>query len=65
MIAPNTLLNSVAWVTLDNGQELIKVIRKGSELGKWTLESYNASYYPPIENVAITEARPFRSMRAN
>jgi transcriptional regulator with XRE-family HTH domain len=50
-------LGKMCVVETDDGLGLVKRVRRGSEPGRYTLESINA---PPIENVALVSARPVR-----
>jgi SOS-response transcriptional repressor LexA len=55
------LINQEIMAILTNGNVLIKILRRGQLPNTWDLHSYN-SLFPPIENAAITEARPFAIM---
>lgn len=55
--APNDLIGKECLVTLATGEMMVKVLRRGSSIGLWTLESYNA---PPIEDVALTAIIPVK-----
>lgn len=48
------VLGRLSVVELDDGRGLVKRVRRGSEPGRYTLESTNAR---PIENVRIASAR--------
>jgi len=47
------LLNKVCYVKLADGRAYLKILRRGSVPGRWSLHSHNA---PPIEDVEIDQA---------
>jgi phage repressor protein C with HTH and peptisase S24 domain len=52
---PDQLVGREVVVDIDDGKRLLKVLRRGTEPGRWTLESFNAE---PIENVVVTKIAP-------
>ena len=56
------LIGKRAWVTLDTGEELFKIIRAGTEEGKFILLSLNSNYEPLI-NINILKARPLLGVK--
>lgn len=56
-LEPDEILNRMCVVETQDGLGLVKRVRRGSRPGVFTLESPNA---PPIEDVALSSARPVR-----
>lgn len=47
---PDDLIGQICVCALESGERVVKVLRRGSKLGHYTLESWNAS---PIEDVRL------------
>jgi transcriptional regulator with XRE-family HTH domain len=54
---PSDLVGEDCFVRLVDGRTLVKILERGTEPGKWTLTSINAST-PPIRNVELEWAAP-------
>lgn len=59
-VDPGEMIGYPVLVDLEDGRRLWKIIRRGSESGLWTLESWDGS--DPIENVRVTSCLPFEAV---
>lgn len=59
---PSSLIGRQVMARLEDGRKLVKILRPGSEPGRFTLYSVNSAY-DPIENVALLWALPFQELR--
>lgn len=48
-----SLINRVCYVKLTDGRAYLKILRRGSSPGRWSLHSHNA---PPIDDVEVDQA---------
>lgn len=55
--SPAEMIGRECVVTLADGRAFVKILRRGSGRGLFTLDSFNA---PPIEDVVVVSATPVR-----
>lgn len=54
---PHVLVNQEVMAQIDDGPLVVKVLRRGQIVGKWSLFSHNPAH-EPIEDVTLTWVRP-------
>lgn len=59
---PTPLVGLEVMARISDGRKVVKILRRGSAPGLWTLHSINTSY-PPIEDVQLLWALPFEGLR--
>lgn len=57
MTDPRSIEGEDCFVRLEDGRTLVKILERGTEAGRWTLVSINAST-PPIRDVKVEWAAP-------
>lgn len=59
---PSSLIGREVMAKLADGRAVVKILRKGTRAGRYTLESYNR-LVEPIENAKIEWVLPFEQLR--